>query len=103
MLLACGGSGDEGGNLYTQGDGVDGIESTAGDGDGDPSTGDGDGEPTGDGDPSTGDGDPTGGVKLDTLPPDSVDDGPMDEGCSFVDLLFVIDNSVSMGGYQAAL
>src|SRR5690606_3171846 len=29
--------------------------------------------------------------------------GPMDEGCSFVDLLFVIDNSVSMGGYQAAL
>lgn len=102
-LLACGGRSDEGGGLYTQGSGADGIEGTAGDGDGDPSTGDGDGEPTGDGDPSTGDGDPTGGVKLDTLPPDTVDDGPMDEGCSFVDLLFVIDNSVSMGGYQEAL
>lgn len=105
-LVACGGDRDGGGGLYTDNSSAgDGIESTAGDGDGDSgdgdgSTGDGDGDQTGDGD---GDGDPTGGVKLDTLPPDTVDDGPMDEGCSFVDLLFVIDNSVSMGGYQEAL
>jgi hypothetical protein len=79
--------------------GIDsGIEtgSGSGDGDGDPA-GDGDG----DGEPGDGDGDE---IKLDTLPPDTgVDDGPGDESCDYVDLLFVIDNSVSMGGYQDAL
>ncbi|PRQ01211.1 hypothetical protein [Enhygromyxa salina] len=71
----------------------------SGDGDGDGDSGDGDG----DGDPGDGDGDGD-GVKLDVLPADTgVDDGPGDESCDFVDLLFVIDNSVSMGGYQAAL
>ncbi|MFO7562851.1 MAG: hypothetical protein R6X02_09440 [Enhygromyxa sp.] len=108
VLLLCTASAcapeNDGGSLYTNGTGADGIESTGGqEGDNDASTGDGDGDPsTGDGD-GDGDGDSTGGVKLDTLPPDGVDDGPSDEGCSYVDLLFVIDNSVSMGGYQAAL
>ncbi len=102
-LAACGGGSGDDGSVFTDG-GAEGISGT-GDGDGDPNPGDGDGDPaTGDGDGDDGgDGDPTGGVKLDTLPPDSADDGPSDEGCSFVDLLFVIDNSVSMGGYQAAL
>jgi len=73
-------------------------DSASGDGDGDPATGDGDGEASGDGDGDTG------GIKLDTLPAETTaDDGPSDENCDFVDLLFVIDNSVSMGGYQAAL
>lgn len=82
---------------------AEGIESTAGDGDGD--NGDGDGDPgDGDADPGDGDGDGGTGPKLDTLPPDTgVDDGIEESGCSFVDLLFVIDNSVSMGGYQDAL
>lgn len=30
-------------------------------------------------------------------------DGSADEGCTFVDIVFVIDNSGSMGGYQNAL
>ncbi|PRQ03852.1 hypothetical protein ENSA5_12210 [Enhygromyxa salina] len=103
--LACAPTEDPS-NLFT-GTGIesaDGIESTGGDGDGDGDSGegDGDGDP-GDGD-GDGDGDSDGGVKLDTLPPDTgVDDGPSDENCDYVDLLFVIDNSVSMGGYQAAL
>src|SRR5690606_21414126 len=66
------------------------------DGDGDP----GDGDP-GDGDP--GDGDPTGGPKLDTLPSEAADDGPVEDGCSKVDFLFVIDNSISMGDEQQNL
>ena len=48
--------------------------------------------------------DATGGLKLDVGSPGttgSVTDG--NEGCTFVDLLFVIDNSPSMGPYQAAL
>ena len=103
--IACSPS-DDGMSLYT-GDGEgDGIESTsdttdaeAGDNDADTGDGDGDGDTTGDGD-----GDTTTGPKLDTLPPDTgVDDGPVGENCDFVDLLFVIDNSVSMGGYQDAL
>ena len=105
FALACGSSSSDDASATT---GVtfgsisaEGIDDTTGDGDGDP--GDGDGSP-GDGDGAPGDGDGDTGFKLDTLPPDTVDDGMMtDENCSFVDLLFVIDNSVSMGGYQAAL
>ncbi|EDM74817.1 hypothetical protein PPSIR1_14305 [Plesiocystis pacifica SIR-1] len=44
-----------------------------------------------------------GGPKLDTLPSELEDEGNLDEDCDFVDILFVIDNSVSMGGYQQAL
>jgi hypothetical protein len=105
LLVSCGpATSDEGGLFNTNSLGsADGIEGTAGDGDGDP--GDGDGTPgDGDGDPGDGDGDGGMGPKLDTLPPDTgVDDGPGETNCSFVDLLFVIDNSVSMGGYQDAL
>ena len=113
MASACGGgSGDENESIFsgsasaTLTTTLTSGETTAstgmsGDGDGDGSSGD------GDGDPASGDGDgdaSTSGVKLDTLPAEtSAGDGPMDENCDFVDLLFVIDNSVSMGGYQAAL
>ena len=79
--------------------GITTAETSDSNGDGDP----GDGDPTGDGDGDPGgdgDGDP---LKLDTIPFEtSVDDGS-DPNCDFVDLLFVIDNSVSMGGYQQAL
>jgi hypothetical protein len=59
----------------------------------------------GDGDPDPDSGNEGGGVKLDTLPPDTGgDDGfGADEGCSYVDILFVIDNSASMTFYQQAL
>jgi hypothetical protein len=107
LLVACGpATTEEGGLFNTNSAGsITGIESTSGDGDGD--SGDGDGAPgdgDGDADPGDGDGDGGTGPKLDTLPPDTgVDDGIEDSNCSFVDLLFVIDNSVSMGGYQDAL
>jgi hypothetical protein len=62
-----------------------------GDGDGDPS-GDGDGEPSGDGD-----GD---GIKLDTLPDESADDGPDPMDCiQDVDIVFVMDVSTTMGPF----
>jgi hypothetical protein len=106
LLVSCGPATNDDGSLFNTNSistSAEGIESTSGDGDGD--TGDGDGD-TGDGDADPGDGDGDGGTgpKLDTLPPDTgVDDGPDEGNCSFVDLLFVIDNSVSMGGYQDAL
>jgi hypothetical protein len=106
LLVACSpGTADEGSLFNTNSAGsslsAEGIDSSTGDGD----NGDGDGDPgDGDGDPGDGDGDGGTGPKLDTLPPDTgVDDGPVEGNCSFVDLLFVIDNSVSMGGYQDAL
>jgi hypothetical protein len=80
-------------------DGESGSSEQSGDGDGDPD----DGNPgDGDGDPGDGDGDP--GPKLDTLPDESsADDGPIEDGCSKVDFLFVIDNSISMGDEQQNL
>jgi hypothetical protein len=106
LLVSCGPATNEDGGLFNTNSistSAEGIESTTGDGDGDPGDGDG-GTGDGDGDPGDGDGDGDGGPKLDTLPPDTgVDDGPVEGNCSFVDLLFVIDNSVSMGGYQDAL
>ena len=93
--LACAREDDDG-SLFT-GDGGATLEGgnheasgTGGDGDGDP----GDGDP-GDGDPGDGDGDP---IKLDTLPADTgVDDGPTgDEGCLYIDVLFIVDISASM-------
>jgi hypothetical protein len=69
-----------------------------GDGDGDPTgDGDGDGDPTGDGD---GDGDPTGDGDGD--PGDG--DGDGDPACvSALDIVFVVDNSGTMGTIQARL
>ncbi|HVI01980.1 MAG TPA: hypothetical protein VM869_24875, partial [Enhygromyxa sp.] len=104
LLFACG-SEDRGPTLYTASgmeaatlDGESEASSQDGDGDGDP----GDGDP-GDGDPGDGDGD-SGGIKLDTLPTDTgVDDGVLEDGCSKVDFLFVIDNSISMGDEQQNL
>ena len=99
LLLACGSS-DRDPSLYTESGATLGGETGAPEGDGDP----GDGDP-GDGDPGDGDGDGnTGGPKLDTLPSDtSADDGPLEDGCSKVDFLFVIDNSISMGDEQQNL
>jgi hypothetical protein len=66
-----------------------------------PGDGDGDGDPSGDGD---GDGDPdtgeSGGIKLDTLPADTADDGPDPEDCiEDVDIVFVMDVSTTMGPF----
>jgi hypothetical protein len=104
LLFACGPT-EEGPTLYTASgntaatlDGESGMTSQEGDGDGD-----------GDGDPTTGDGDgdgdgDSGGPKLDTLPTDtSADDGPIEDGCSKVDFLFIVDNSISMGDEQQNL
>ncbi|PRQ08249.1 hypothetical protein [Enhygromyxa salina] len=76
--------------------GTQGSGATNGDGDGD-----GDGDP-GDGD---GDGDTDGGPKLDVLPADTgVDDGPGgDEGCQYIDVLFIVDISASMSEEKANL
>lgn len=111
LLVACGQpTTDESGLFNSNSGGIDsttGNDADAGDGDGDADAGDGDADAgDGDGDPDAGDGDgdAEGGPKLDTLQPDTgVDDGPTEGNCSFVDLLFIIDNSVSMGGYQDAL
>ena len=69
--------------------------------------GDGDGDPTGDGDPS-GDGDPTTtgplldiGNETDTIGPGGCASG--DGECGLIDLLFVIDNSGTMGEEQVNL
>ena len=99
LLLACAPEEPSGTTFMTQANtGITTFETSDSNGDGDPS---GDGDPTGDGDGDPGgDGDP---IKLDTIPFETgVDDGG-DSNCDFVDLLFVIDNSVSMGGYQQAL
>ena len=97
FALAC--ARDDGDSSLFTGDGgatLGQTESSTGDGDGD--SGDGDGEPgdgDGDGAPGDGDGDP---IKLDTLPDDTgVDDGQGgDEGCLYIDVLFIVDISASM-------
>ncbi len=91
--LDAGGTGSEGT------DGSDGATSDMGDGDGDP--GDGDGDP-GDGD---GDGEP---LDMSGGEDESETDQPNDEcgelgTCNKIDLLFVIDNSGTMGEEQLAL
>jgi hypothetical protein len=104
LALACSPEGVEGGSIFTVGESGLTLGNTAtetggqtGDGDGDPGDGDGDG----DGTPGDGDGD---GVKLDTLPNDTVDDGPMGgEGCQFIDVLFIVDISASMSEEKANL
>ena len=96
FLFACGPSSDEG-NIFTADgagltdDEIDGSGSDSG------SSSDSASDSTSDASSSEG------GIKLDTLPADTAADGPIDENCDFVDILFVIDNSVSMGGYQTAL
>ncbi|HLT38474.1 MAG TPA: hypothetical protein VK034_19440 [Enhygromyxa sp.] len=93
--LACAPDNDAGSLLTGSGGVTLGGTEASGDGDGDPGDGDpGDGDP-GDGDPGDGDGD---GIKLDTLPADTgVDDGPTgDEGCLYIDVLFIVDISASM-------
>jgi hypothetical protein len=102
LVLACSADNDAG-SLFT-GSGP----STLGDGDnggqdtGDAGNGHDDDDDGGDGDPDSGN--EGGGIKLDTLPPDTDgDDGLADEGCSYVDILFIIDNSASMTPYQQAL
>ena len=88
-VTATGGPGDDGGPA---------------DDDGATSAGDG---ATGSVDGTAGDDDDGSGIKLDVGAPGSDDtcagEGCNAEGCTFVDLLFVIDNSGSMGDYQAAL
>ncbi len=111
LLVACGPATNDEGSLFNTNSNtaatLTGNFETTGDGDGDQGDGDADpGDGDGDADAGDGDGDADGGMgpKLDTLPPDTgVDDGPDEGNCSFVDLLFIIDNSVSMGGYQDAL
>jgi hypothetical protein len=100
VATACGTGDREGDHAGTAG--PTGGPGSAGDGDGDgdgstgedsagtTSTGDGDGEE----DPIFDVGDSGGGT---------VDDGGDDEGCTKVDILFVIDNSPSMGPYQEGL
>ena len=84
----------------------DHSEAASGDGDGDGDPGDGDGDPgDGDGDPSgDGDGSPPdleGGQDTDTDDPDRPC-GPLGT-CNQIDLLFVIDNSGTMGEEQINL
>lgn len=106
VVLACtpDGVGDSG--LFSAGEAGSITLSTSaetGDQSGD---GDGDGDPSGDGDgdPGDGDGDNTTGPKLDTLPDEGVDDGPMGgEGCLYIDVLFIVDISASMSEEKANL
>lgn len=51
---------------------------------------------------TSGSGSSDGGPKLDVGSPDTGSTEPA-EGCTFVDLLFVVDNSLSMSEYQVAL
>jgi hypothetical protein len=100
-LFACAPESDDG-SVFTSGD--DDVADDEIDDSGSESEGTGSTTDEGDDETTTDDDGNTTGIKLDTLPPDTgVDDGPIDEGCDFVDVLFVIDNSVSMGGYQDAL
>jgi hypothetical protein len=108
LLLSACASDNEAGSVFTDTSATtlgDGTESATSDGSADASTGPGDGDP-GDGD-GDGDGDPsdTGGVKLDTLPPDTgADDGPIgDQGCLYIDVLFIVDISASMSQEKANL
>ena len=105
MVLACSpeGTGDSG--LFSAGEAgsiTNGTSIETGDQAGD---GDGDGDPSGDGDGDPGDGDGDGdGPKLDTLPDEGVDDGPMGgEGCLYIDVLFIVDISASMSEEKANL
>jgi hypothetical protein len=106
-IAACGDARDGGSPFDTAG-----ITATGGAGD-DGGSADDDGAPTG-GDGATGavdgtadDADDGPDIKLDVAAAGSDDacagEGCNAEGCTFVDLLFVIDNSGSMGDYQAAL
>lgn len=103
LALACAPNRDAG-SIFT-GSGADEVdegieESSDQDGDGDSS--DGDSSDGDDADSSDSSDSSDGGSipKLDTLPDENVDDGPMEEGCEKVDFLFVIDNSISMGDEQ---
>jgi hypothetical protein len=106
-LAGCGDTRDGGSPFDTAG-----VTATGGPG-GDGGPGQDDGGSTGDGGSATGVVDGTAGdddgpgIKLDVEAPGSDDtcagEGCNAEGCTFVDLLFVIDNSGSMGDYQAAL
>jgi len=71
-----------------------GSAGSAGDGDGDGGDGDGDG-----------DGDDDGGPKFDVSNGGDGSGGDMgtEDGCQKVDFLFVVDNSISMGGEQSNL
>lgn len=101
-LIACG-SNNDAGSLFTE-SGASTLAGTDGSSDAAEASS-ADAEAEGDGDGEAGDGDGDGdGVKLDTLPPDTgADDGPVEDGCAYVDLLFIIDNSASMTSYQQAL
>ena len=109
-----GGDGDGDGTGSGDGDG-DGDGTGSGDGDGDGTeSGDGDGDGTESGG-GNGDGDGDGGVRLDvgggmeTGGPGEGGGGECDPNvdeecsCTGVDILFVVDNSVSMASHQAAL
>ncbi|MEM9457966.1 MAG: hypothetical protein AAGF11_27555 [Myxococcota bacterium] len=77
-------------------------------GTGDPGTGNpGSGDPTAGADGSSGESDdPGSGIKLDVASPDTDGNGPGEgsgEGCSFIDLLFVVDISASMNEEKANL
>ena len=107
-LASCGDARDDSNPFETAG--VTATGGPGGDGgpvgdDGAPTEGD-DGSATAAMDGTAGEDDTGGGIKLDVGAPGS-DDACAGEGCNtgctFVDLLFVIDNSGSMGDYQAAL
>jgi hypothetical protein len=99
-LVVGGGCSKDSGVDSLYGEDTGGLGDGDGDGDG-AGDGDGDGDGTGDGD---GDGDGDGGPLLDVAAGDGDGDGDQTgEGCDFVDILFVIDNSGSMGDYQEAL
>jgi hypothetical protein len=101
LVAACtdDGSGNDNSNVTLTLNGSEGIDTDPGDGDGDPTSGDGDG----DGEAETG----CMGQCLDTLETDGETSGPScasgDGNCNQVDLLFVIDNSGTMGEEQINL
>jgi hypothetical protein len=87
--------------LFDEGDGSgDGGGGDGADDGGDDGGGDGGGDGTGGDD--GGDGGDDGGIKYDVDPGDTGGPGE-EEGCDFVDILFLIDNSASMTSYQNGL
>lgn len=82
-----------------------GIDDGGGDGSGTGGAAGDDGDGTGAADDGDDGADGGGGVKLDVGAPPSADDGGSNpgEGCQFIDVLFIVDISASMGEEQANL
>lgn len=116
FLPTGGGSGgSDGSSGGSDGDsGASGADSSAGTSGGETASGGGDGDGDGDGDSNDAGGTGDDGIRLDVGGPgesgsgadggQACDPSVQDDcGCTAVDILFIVDNSRSMGDYQAAL